>query len=211
MILRGLYQETILPNIAFVGGGGELAYWLQLADLFAHYKTPFPVLILRNSFLLIEEKWRQKMDKLEVKISDLFREPREVFEEIVRRNSQDSPRLTQQMETLASVYDSIVQQALPIDKSIERHIRALEKQEKNRLEKLEKKLFRAQKKKFEATQRQLDKLFAHLAPNGGLQERKDSFLAFYARWDAPLLEGILKHSPALTPEFTLLVEKQKPE
>jgi len=25
-----LFQETILPNIAFIGGGGEMAYWLEL-------------------------------------------------------------------------------------------------------------------------------------------------------------------------------------
>ncbi|HEX7846853.1 MAG TPA: bacillithiol biosynthesis cysteine-adding enzyme BshC, partial [Chitinophagaceae bacterium] len=58
VILRGLYQETILPNIAFIGGGGETAYWLQLKELFEHYKVPFPVLVLRNSFLVIEKKWQ---------------------------------------------------------------------------------------------------------------------------------------------------------
>jgi uncharacterized protein YllA (UPF0747 family) len=50
VILRGLYQETILPNLAFIGGGGETAYWLQLKDLFKYYKVPFPMLVLRNSF-----------------------------------------------------------------------------------------------------------------------------------------------------------------
>src|SRR5262249_10800100 len=52
VILRGIFQEMILPNVAFIGGGGELAYWLQYGELFAHYKVPFPVLVLRNSFLL---------------------------------------------------------------------------------------------------------------------------------------------------------------
>jgi bacillithiol synthase len=64
VILRGLFQETILPNIAFIGGGGELAYWLQLKDLFKAYTINFPVLFLRNSFLLIDQKWQQKIDKL---------------------------------------------------------------------------------------------------------------------------------------------------
>ena len=50
VILRGLYQETILPNIAFVGGGSEIAYWLELKPLFKHYRVPYPVLIMRNSF-----------------------------------------------------------------------------------------------------------------------------------------------------------------
>ena len=63
VILRGLFQATILPDIAFIGGGGELAYWLELKDLFNHYKVPYPVLILRNSFLVVENKWKEKIEK----------------------------------------------------------------------------------------------------------------------------------------------------
>jgi bacillithiol biosynthesis cysteine-adding enzyme BshC len=54
VILRGLFQEIILPDVAWIGGGGELAYWLQLKDLFNNYSVPYPVLILRNSFLIID-------------------------------------------------------------------------------------------------------------------------------------------------------------
>ena len=67
VILRGLYQETLLPNIAFVGGGGELAYWLELKSLFSHYRVPYPVLVMRNSFLLIRRNWKNKMDKAKLK------------------------------------------------------------------------------------------------------------------------------------------------
>jgi len=63
VILRGLYQETILPDIAFIGGGGELAYWLELKSLFDHYQVPFPMLVLRNSFVILEAKWKQKNAK----------------------------------------------------------------------------------------------------------------------------------------------------
>src|SRR4051812_38823514 len=65
VILRGLYRETILPNIAFIGGGGELAYWLQLKGLFEQYKVPYPVLVLRNSFLILERKWKEKISRLQ--------------------------------------------------------------------------------------------------------------------------------------------------
>ena len=67
VILRGLYQEIILPDIAFIGGGGELAYWLELRDLFLHYKIPYPLLILRNSFLLVEEKYYKLVAEIKYK------------------------------------------------------------------------------------------------------------------------------------------------
>ena len=84
VILRGIYQETILPNLAFIGGGGELAYWLQLKDLFSQYHVPYPVLALRNSFLDIEEKWKKKIQHLGLSINDLFIDPSELLNRIVK-------------------------------------------------------------------------------------------------------------------------------
>ncbi len=61
VILRGVMQETVLPNIAFIGGGGELAYWLELKGVFTAAQVPYPVLVLRNSFLFITKKWNEKI------------------------------------------------------------------------------------------------------------------------------------------------------
>jgi uncharacterized protein YllA (UPF0747 family) len=46
----------ILPNVAFIGGGGELAYWLELKKVFESAGALFPVIILRNSFALVDAK-----------------------------------------------------------------------------------------------------------------------------------------------------------
>src|SRR5579872_4743973 len=73
VILRGLFQETILPNLAFIGGGGETAYWLELKGLFHHYGRPFPMLILRNSFLLVEKLWADRTRNAGLEVEDLFR------------------------------------------------------------------------------------------------------------------------------------------
>src|SRR5690606_33901904 len=56
VIMRPLYQEVILPNLCYIGGGGELAYWLELKALFEEVKIPFPVLLLRNSVVLVSDK-----------------------------------------------------------------------------------------------------------------------------------------------------------
>ncbi|MDN8907514.1 bacillithiol biosynthesis BshC, partial [Staphylococcus aureus] len=88
VILRGLYQETILPNLAFIGGGGETAYWLQLKDLFQHFGVPFPVLVLRNSFLIVDQKWQTKLDKIELAPADLFKSDDELMKEHVAKYSE---------------------------------------------------------------------------------------------------------------------------
>ncbi len=87
VILRAMYQEIILPNIAFVGGGGELAYWLELKDIFQHYKIPYPVLILRNSFLIAEQKINSLINKLSLGVEDFFYKEEEIITEIVKNKS----------------------------------------------------------------------------------------------------------------------------
>lgn len=55
--LRPIYQETILPNLAYIGGPSELQYWLQLADIFAICGIKNPVLIPRHSFVILDGKF----------------------------------------------------------------------------------------------------------------------------------------------------------
>jgi len=64
VILRPLYQEVILPNLCYIGGGGELAYWFQLKSNFETNAVPFPILLLRNSVLI---KTQQQADKLKTR------------------------------------------------------------------------------------------------------------------------------------------------
>lgn len=104
VILRGLYQEFILPDVAWVGGGGELAYWLQLKDLFRYFKVPYPVLVLRNSFLLIEKKYVELIKKLDLTSLDLFEGKETLMEEFVRINSDSILKLDKEKMEFSDVY-----------------------------------------------------------------------------------------------------------
>jgi bacillithiol biosynthesis cysteine-adding enzyme BshC len=88
VILRGLMQETLLPGIAFIGGGGEIAYWLELKGVFNLYGVPYPVLVIRNSFVFIDERHKQKMDKLRISVAGIFRDEQQLMTELVKRNSE---------------------------------------------------------------------------------------------------------------------------
>src|SRR5205814_9719103 len=93
VILRGIYQEMILPNLVYIGGGGEIAYWLQLKDLFEFYKIPYPVLLLRNSFLIIEKKWQEKISKLGFTVEDFFLPEQELMNKLVARETKNEIKL----------------------------------------------------------------------------------------------------------------------
>lgn len=204
VILRGLFQETILPNLAFIGGGGETAYWLELRALFEHYNTPFPVLILRNSFLLIERQWRAKMDRAGFSIPDIFRPAEALVNDIVRRESQNALSLEREITEANRYYESLKALARPVDPSLEQHVEALQARALDPIRSLEKKLLRAERRKYGDLQRQVHGLKNALFPGGGLQERVENFMPWYAEYGPDFIRDLYMHSPTLEQEFVVL-------
>jgi bacillithiol biosynthesis cysteine-adding enzyme BshC len=206
VILRGLYQETILPNIAFIGGGGETAYWLEFKLLFKHYRVPFPVLILRNSFLLVRKNWRNKIEKAGLTEESLFKPEEELMESFVRKNSSRQLNLEKQMTELSHFYSSVKTISGSVDKTLEQHVEKLETQAIQKLEELEKKMLRAEKKNHEEVRRKIHEIREALFPLENLQERIDNFIPWYAEYGNAFLEVIYKNSLGLQQEFTILEE-----
>jgi len=204
VILRGLYQETILPNIVFIGGGGELAYWLELKDLFDHYGVPYPVQLLRNSFLILEKKWQEKIDRLGFKIEDIFLNEQELINRLVKRETGQKVELNGTLSATEQLYESIKEQASSIDITLARHVDSLKTTTLYRLHELEKKMLRAEKRKFSDQQRQIHAVREKLFANNGLQERHDNMLYYYAQWGNLFIRKLYEHSLTTEPEFVVL-------
>jgi bacillithiol biosynthesis cysteine-adding enzyme BshC len=208
VILRGLYQDTILPNIAFVGGGGEMAYWLELKPLFNHYRVPFPVLILRNSFLLIKKNWKSKIEKAGLTPETFFKPEEELMENFVRRNSVHQLNLQEQMGELHSFYNSLKDISEAVDKTLGQHVEKLKAQALQKLEELEKKIVRAEKKNHEEVRSMIHEFREELFPFNNLQERIENFIPWYAAYGPAFIKLILQHSPGLEQEFVILEEQK---
>lgn len=204
VILRGLYQETVLPNVAFIGGGGELAYWLQLKELFAHYKVAFPVLLLRNSYTILEEKWSGRMKSLGLNVADLFQTWQRLCDGWVQKNSANKLHLNGTFEELSQLYEKVATTALTIDPTLDKHIASLKQRHQKNLQGVERKMMRAERKKQEAALRKLAQLQAQILPGGSLQERKENVGYFYACWGYSFIEALLQNAPVLNDRFTII-------
>ncbi len=207
VILRGLFQETILPNIAFVGGGGETAYWLELKPLFQHYGVPYPVLILRNSFLLIKRKWKEKMAKSGLIPETFFQNEEKLIETLVRHGTTKTLDLKKQKTELQRVYESLKNISGAVDKTLVPHVEKLQTQSLHTLVELEKKLFRAEKKNHGELRNKIQEIRKALFPLEGLQERIDNFIPWYATYGNAFIELIYAHSLSLEQSFTMLEEE----
>ena len=207
VILRGLYQETLLPNIAFIGGGGETAYWLELKALFTFYQVPFPVLILRNSFLFIDKDWQARIRKLHIDTPDLFKEERLLVQDLVNRDSTNQLQLSSEIAEATLFYDRVKAVAEQTDVTLSGHVEALKTRAVKLLSQLEKKMLKAETRKFQDQQRQIQTIKNKLFPQNGLQERVDNFMPYYAKYGPEFIKTLYEHSPALEKNFVVLTEK----
>jgi bacillithiol biosynthesis cysteine-adding enzyme BshC len=206
VILRGIYQETILPNIVFIGGGGELAYWLQLKALFENYKVPFPVLALRNSFLFVEKKWQDKISRLGFSAEDFFLPEQELLNKLVTRESKHALGFNGSIREVEQLYEAFRKQATAIDSSLDKHVKALKEKTVYRLQELEKKMLRAEKRKYTDQRRQIQLIYEQLSPGGGLQERRENLLYYYAKWGDGFIQQLHHFSLGLEQEFVVMKE-----
>jgi bacillithiol synthase len=204
VILRGLFQETILPNIAFIGGGGEIAYWLELKAVFEFYKVPFPVLILRNSFLIVEKKWQEKLEKLSLTTEEMFKPAELLLNEIVSKTSSQTLKLNGSLTEAEALYDHLKKLSAAVDATLVNHVEAIKTKAIYRLTELEKKIFRAEKRKYEDQRKQIEHLKKALFPANGLQERIDNFAAYYAKWGKEFIHLLYQHSLTLEQEFVVM-------
>ncbi|NOT75568.1 MAG: bacillithiol biosynthesis cysteine-adding enzyme BshC [Cyclobacteriaceae bacterium] len=203
VILRPLYQEMILPNLAYVGGPSELVYWLQLKDVFKHFNVPFPALMPRNFAMIVDHSTGRKLAKTGLEIQDFFEEKNYLYNHWVTKNSSHNLSLGKEMKTLEALLEDIYKRSIGIDPTLGQMTKAESKRIQNGLERVEKKMLRAEKRLQSDKLRQLDSVKDSLFPNGSLQERSDNFLNFYQQ-DPSFIEKMLKNFDPFDYQFNVL-------
>ena len=204
VITRGLLQETILPNIAYIGGGGELAYWLELKQVFAAANVFYPQLLLRNSFMVYYENQEELMNKLELNIEDTFSPLDVLLNHYVKAHAKDDYTLVKELKQLEDFYNALSEKTNQQDITLTQHVAALQKKHTDKLLQLEKKLFKSQKRKFINIASQMDKLKHQLFPNGQLQERVYNFSVCYSKQGVDFLKMIYEATEVFGKEFIVI-------
>lgn len=204
VLLRPLYQEVILPNVAYVGGGGELAYWLQLKANFESFNVTFPMLILRNSALILSKKQAKKLEKLKLTISELFLPQEQLINEVTKRISEHSIDFSLQKKHLEEQFKHLYEIANQTDKSFIGAVKAQEIKQIKGLENLEKRLLKAEKRKHKELLDQIYKLQDELFPNHVLQERQINFSHFYSAHGGYFISMLFENLDPLEQNFNCI-------
>lgn len=180
VILRPLYQDTILPNLAYIGGGGELNYWIQLKSLFEHFNVNFPVLIRRNSVGLIKEKELGQLENLGLSLGDLFQHEHKLIDHFVKSKATIELNVDQEKQDLIAIYEQLSEKAQQLDPTLKGSIASEKTKQIKSLEMILGKMKKAEKRKNETAINKAVKIQSKLFPSNSLQERKQNIIEYYA-------------------------------
>jgi len=204
VILRGAYQETIIPSVVFVGGGGELAYWMELKNVFEQSGVNYPVIILRNSFLFINDKQAKQWASLGFNSESLFNSIPDLELAFVKKQSVENLVLTEHIASLTDLYKVIQQDVIKIDSSLGDHALNLSVQAQKKLALLEKKMIRAEKRKQHTSLARIHSIKSELFPDNNLQERVENFSNWVGDFGWSWVEAILNNSNSVDASFTII-------
>ena len=178
VVLRPLYQEWILPNLAYIGGPSEIAYWQQLPLAFQTLALPFPLTLQRAGGILLQEKDVEQIQKLGFEKQDFLADKAALKDRYLKQAGDKEPNYGQLDEFWSgykAFFLNVVTEELPQEKRmIEAELTRIQKQ----IEALEERFEKMRKAKFDKALKQIEQVSEKIQPKGQLQERTSNLLSF---------------------------------
>ncbi len=201
VIMRPIYQELILPNLAYIGGGGEIAYWLERKTQFEHFNLNFPMLVRRDSAMWIDGAAVKKMKKAKLELEDLWKDTDLLIREYIAKNGTVEISLEKERDALESLFIGLAQKAKAINPSLEKLVLAEHAKSRKSIDLIETRLLRAEKQVHENALSQIRSVKEKLFPGNGLQERYDNFLPYYLKYGDGFFKTLKENFDPLEKQF----------
>jgi bacillithiol biosynthesis cysteine-adding enzyme BshC len=179
VVLRPLYQEMILPDLAYLGGPAEVIYWLQLKGIFDHFEIPFPVLLPRNFGLILDKKIQKKIEQIGWSHKDLFKDYETWKRQFVLAESSMDINLEKQKEMVASIFDQTGSEAAVLEPSLKHAFEAGKVRSLKILEQMSAKLRKAEETRLKIHLERGEVIRDFTMPGGSPQERVVNMMQFY--------------------------------
>lgn len=206
VLLRPVYQEVVLPNIAYIGGGGELAYWMQLRWLFDAVRVPMPAVLLRNSAQLVPASMESLRNKLGLEVTDLFAEAHDLENRVARAAAGITTDVAEERALVEAAMERLARRATAVDPTLMAHVAAASGRMQKLLSEAAKRMDRAVRRRESIQVDRARRLLAGLFPGAGLLERRESILPWIAAYGPGFLDELLEALDPLDSRFTVLTE-----
>jgi bacillithiol biosynthesis cysteine-adding enzyme BshC len=172
-VLRPLIQDHILPTVAYVAGPGEIAYFAQMRNTYASFELVMPVIYPRSRAVLIEPKIAKILQRYGLRVDDASGSRRDLLKAIV---SQGTPSAIVQscdrkIEGIQTILDEFRREVSEFEPALVDPVDKLKRKIGFEMDKLRDRLAQAGKIDTDLVEQQVEKLKAHLFPEGKEQER----------------------------------------
>ena len=202
--LRPLYQEKVLPNLAYIGGGGELGYWFQLKEMFNANHINFPILVLRNSVLIIDDGSKKRLDKIGITVQQLFGDTDLLINQFLKENSEEILDLKKEESEITQVFTEMMNKADKIDATLKPMISAELQKTLKTIQNIEVRLVKAEKQKEEVRVNQIRNIKEKLFSKDELQERQDNLILLFLLMGDDAINKLIEILNPLDQEFKII-------
>ncbi|MGB9181873.1 MAG: bacillithiol biosynthesis cysteine-adding enzyme BshC [Pyrinomonadaceae bacterium] len=181
--LRAVVQDYLLPTIAYFGGAAEIAYFAQTARVYETLERPVTPILPRASMTLVESHTGRALERYGLKFEDLFAGAESVTARVVEEHlgAETAQTFQKVEESFARELDRLKEQLRSVDPTLADALETGRRKINYQIEGLRTRFHRAQMKRDEAAQRQLDRAFQALYPHKTLQERHINIASLLAR------------------------------
>ena len=206
VVLRPVYQQVILPNIAYVGGPGELAYWLEFKAMFDAFDVRFPILVPRNFFSVVDKGMKTKMEKLNLHLEDFFKDEKSIVD-LFQKNSNAVFDIGSEVKAMESIFNTLIEKLNAVDKTLSGSASAELQKDINGLKAIEAKANKSLKQKSETEINQIKTIKQKLFPENIPQERFDNFAPYIIKYGFDFINQVYDCLDPLDFKHRVLVEK----
>ena len=206
VIIRPIYEEFLLPSVAFVGGGGELAYWIDRKPLFEYFDVHMPVLVRRDSMMIVDKGSMKKLGKLQLKIQDLFKDAHDLKTYFLNMHAESAISFNEENQELAELIKKMQEKVASIDPTLSGFVGSETSSFFKTIEHIEARVKKSLSSKHDIELQQLHTLQQKFFPANSLQERNESFMSFYIKMGNSLFEKIYNASNPLDISFKVIEE-----
>lgn len=192
VLLRPLYQDSVLPTVAYVGGPSEIAYFGQLKGVYETFGLPMPVIYPRKSVTVVERKIDHILKKYHLSVPDLWRDAAAAIGDITREEIPESVgrTLLRVRDDLERDYASLKAEILSFDTGLAPSVDLAKGRMTQQLDFLQKKVQQAARKRNDIAVQQLRKAVDSLYPNQRLQERVFNIVPFLIKYGSGFIDQL---------------------
>jgi bacillithiol biosynthesis cysteine-adding enzyme BshC len=192
VLLRPIYQDALLPTVAYIGGPAEIAYFAQMKGVYESFGLYMPIIYPRKSLTVVEKNIGNLLRNYNLKIQDIWQNGGRIVRELSEEQIPES--IDRFLNSVAShneqAFASIKQEMSVFEPTLEKSAELTLHKMNHQLKLLEKKILKASKKLHDRVTRQLSKMKNSLYPSNRLQERVLNITPFLIKYSYAFIDKL---------------------